>query len=63
MTILKELFALVFRGKNLYRTRTARREEVIFAKIRLIVFSTVVVSTGNDFSGFSQASWSAMSTS
>jgi hypothetical protein len=32
VTILKELFALVFRGKNLYRTLTAQRQEVNFRK-------------------------------
>ena len=30
--VLKELFALVFRGKNLYRTLTALRQEISFGK-------------------------------
>jgi hypothetical protein len=32
VNVLKELFALVFRGKNLYRTLTAQRQEISFGK-------------------------------
>jgi hypothetical protein len=32
VTILKELFALVFRGKNLYRTLAAQDQEITFGK-------------------------------
>jgi len=46
--ILKELFALVFTGKNLYRALLAEGSELSFKKIPLTVFSTADILIGRN---------------